>query len=69
VLSVIVSVDKFTYYWTELVEFPDLPQISGLLWSPVYSIRMHIQQEGQGQQDRAYYNFINSCKSENTREK
>jgi len=23
VLSVMVSVDKFTYYWTELVEFPD----------------------------------------------
>jgi site-specific recombinase XerD len=30
---------------------------------------MYIQQEGQGQQDRAYYNFINSCKSEDTREK
>jgi len=25
--SVIVSVDKFTYYWTELVEFPDWPVV------------------------------------------
>ena len=30
---------------------------------------MYIQREGQGQQDRAYYNFINSCKSEETRQK
>jgi site-specific recombinase XerD len=30
---------------------------------------MYIQQEGQGQQDRAYYNFINSCKSEEIRQK